>query len=93
VRRLRIAGNAVPYQYYKLAGTERGAGASVHSFDVEQLLLKAMSIEGWVRLCTEASPDHCGKQDSQHAAPSYPRQTTSNHRLVHQVPSTSKGVT
>jgi len=92
MRLIWIVGKAVPYQYYKLKGTERGAGALVHSFDVEQRLLKAMSDEGWVRLCTEASPDHCGKHDPTRPAP-HPRQTTSNNRVVQKVSSSARGIT
>jgi hypothetical protein len=53
----------VPYQYYRLKGTERAAGASVHSFDVEQRLLAALGREQSLRICTEVSHDNCGKHN------------------------------
>ena len=41
----------LPYQYYKLGGTERAAGNPVHSFDLEALLIKSIAQGGAITLC------------------------------------------
>lgn len=57
---IRLGGKTVPYQYYKLGGTERIMGASVHSFEVERRLLQSLSFEGHLQVCNELSQDDCG---------------------------------